>query len=82
MYQFLRALCRSCHDEIWDPVYGRFNYYNRDHEILYQEKPKLLRNELWDPNRVSDWTTDRVNDIYSICKRCTPVILTLRVCFR
>lgn len=60
MYQFLRALCRACHDEVWDPVIGRFNYYNRDHEILYQEKPKLLRNEHWDPNRVSDWSMDEV----------------------
>lgn len=40
--QFLRALVRAQHDEVWDPVKGRFNYYHRDSETLYQEKPKLL----------------------------------------
>ena len=40
--QFLRALCRAQHDEVWDPVKGRFNYYHRDSETLHQEKPKLL----------------------------------------
>lgn len=61
MYQFLRALCRACHDEVWDPVVGRFNYYNRDHEVLHQEKPKILRGEHWDPNRISDWSIDEVS---------------------
>jgi hypothetical protein len=40
--QFLRALVRAQHDEVWDPVKGRFNYYHRDSETLHQEKPKLL----------------------------------------
>jgi hypothetical protein len=61
MLQFLRALARASYDEIWDPVKGRFNYYHRDSEQLYQFKPKLLRNEPWDPNRVSDWSMDRVS---------------------
>jgi hypothetical protein len=42
MRQFLRALVRANYDEVWDPVKGRFNYYHRDSEMLYQEKPKLL----------------------------------------
>lgn len=42
MRQFLRALVRAQHDEVWDPVKGRFNYYHRESEVLHQEKPKLL----------------------------------------
>lgn len=42
MRQFLRALVRAQFDEVWDPVKGRFNYYHRDGETLYQDKPKLL----------------------------------------
>lgn len=40
--QFLRALVRATHDEVWDPVKGRFNYYHRESETLHQEKPLLL----------------------------------------
>lgn len=61
MWQFLRALSRAVHDEVWDPVHGRYNYYNRDHEILLQSKPNILRNEPWDVNRVTDWSVDRVS---------------------
>lgn len=64
MRQFLRALVRSSHDEVWDPVKGQFNYYNRDSQILYLEKPKLLRKEAWDPNRVPDWDIDRVRNYF------------------
>ena len=42
MRQFLRALVRATHDEVWDPVRGRFNYYHREAETLHQEKPRLL----------------------------------------
>jgi hypothetical protein len=41
-------------------VKGKFNYYNRDSSILFPDKPKILRNEPWDPNRVPDWNVDRV----------------------
>mmetsp|Transcript_17064 Transcript_17064/g.28887 ORF Transcript_17064/g.28887 Transcript_17064/m.28887 type:complete len:595 (-) Transcript_17064:297-2081(-) len=61
VWQFLRALARASHDEIWDPVKGRYNYYHRDAEVLHQLKPKLLRNEAWDPNRVHDWNLERVS---------------------
>ncbi len=60
IWQFLRALARASYDEIWDPVKGRYNYYHRDSEQLYQDKPRLLRSEPWDPNRVPDWSIDRV----------------------
>ncbi len=46
MRQFLRALVRATHDEVWDPVKGRFNYYNRETEVLHQEKPLLLGEQL------------------------------------
>jgi len=61
MRQFLRALVRATHDEVWDPVRGRFNYYHREAETLHQEKPRLLGKEPWDPNRVHDWDVDRVS---------------------
>lgn len=60
MLQFLQALCRTVHDEVWDPVHGQFNYYNRDHEELHLSKPIILRNEPWDPNHIPDWTIERV----------------------
>jgi len=28
--QFWRALARACHDEVWDPVKGKFNYFNQN----------------------------------------------------
>jgi hypothetical protein len=61
LYQFLRALVRANHDEVWDPVHGRFNYFNRVTEAMNTDKPKILRNERWDPNRVSDWTIEEVS---------------------
>jgi hypothetical protein len=61
MRQFLRALVRAAYDEVWDPVMGRFNYYHVETELLYVDKPKLLRTEPWDPNRIPDWTIDRVS---------------------
>ena len=64
--QFLRALVRATHDEVWDPVKGRYNYYNRDSEQLFTEKPLLLRGEAWDPNRIPDWDNARVSEIITI----------------
>lgn len=61
MRQFLRALVRATHDEVWDPVKGKYNYYNRDSEQLFQDKPLLLRGEAWDPNRIPDWDMDKVS---------------------
>ena len=60
MRQFLRALVRAAYDEVWDPVQGRFNYYHLETETLFTEKPLLLRTEPWDPNRIPEWTMDRV----------------------
>merc|ERR1712179_346636 len=57
---YLQGLCRGSMDEIWDPVTGSYNYYHRDAMYLYKEKPKLMRNEPWEPNRIPDWTVDRV----------------------
>ncbi len=58
---FLQAVARASYDEVWDPVKGKFNYLRRDTSVLYADKPKLLRNEPWDPNRVPDWDVDRVS---------------------
>lgn len=66
MRQFLCALVRATHDEVWDPVKGKYNYFNRDSEQLFQDKPLLLRNEAWDPNRIPDWNMDKVSKL-SIC---------------
>eukprot|EP01031_Cornospumella_fuschlensis_P039725 gene39725-48366_t len=59
--QFFRALVRASYDEVWDPIKGRFNYYHRETAVLHTEKPPLLGNEPWDPNRVPDWTVERVS---------------------
>eukprot|EP01038_Epipyxis_sp_PR26KG_P009811 gene9811-13202_t len=59
--QFLCALVRATHDEVWDPVSGQFTYYHRDAEVLHKSKPKLLRSQPWDPNRVPDWSIERVS---------------------
>ena len=56
----LCALCRAAYDQLWDPVMGRFTYFHRETEILYQDKPKLLRKQRWDPNFVPDWTKEEV----------------------
>lgn len=71
MWNFLRALARATYDEIWDPVKGRYNYFNRDSEQLFTEKPKILRNEPWDPNRISDWTIDRVRTMSFVWQICS-----------
>ena len=47
--------------QVWDPIKGRFNYYHRETAVLHTEKPPLLGNEPWDPNRVPDWTVERVS---------------------
>lgn len=61
--QFLRALARAAFEEVWDPVMGRFNYFHLETETLFQNKPKLLRGEPWDPNRIPDWSVDRVSAV-------------------
>lgn len=52
---------------MWDPIKGRYNYYHRDTAVLYQDKPRLLGNEPWDPNRVPEWTTSRVSIFLRRC---------------
>ena len=54
---------RASYDELWDPVTGTFTYYHRDSEVMFKSKPKLLRNEPWDPNRIPDWTVERVRTL-------------------
>lgn len=61
MRMFLQAVARASYDEVWDPVKGKYNYLRRDTSVLHPDKPKILRNEPWDPNRVTDWTVERVS---------------------
>lgn len=63
MWQYLRALTRAAYDEVWDPVHGKFNYFHVETETLMTDKPKVLRNEPWDPNRIPDWDIPRVSSI-------------------
>lgn len=59
-YFLLFSKVRGSYDEIWDPVTGKFNYFHIATEVMHKEKPLLLGSEPWDPNRVPDWTVDRV----------------------
>lgn len=61
MRQFLQTVARATYDEVWDPVKGKFNYLNRDSSVLFPDKPKILRNEPWDPHRVPDWNVEQVS---------------------
>ena len=56
----LCALCRNAYDQLWDPVAGKFTYFHRETEVLYMDKPKILRGQPWDPDYVKDWSRDEV----------------------
>ena len=51
---------RASHDQQWDPVKGKFNYYHREKEVLYEEKPVLLGSQHWDLNYIPNWSQERV----------------------
>ena len=59
--QMLIALLRCVYDQMWDPVRGRYMYFNRETEEYIYEKPKLLRGNLWDPDNVPEWDEYRVS---------------------
>lgn len=59
--QMLIALLRCVYDQMWDPVRGRYMYFNRETEEYIYEKPKLLRGNLWDPDNVPEWDEHRVS---------------------
>ena len=56
----LCTLCRAAYEQLWDPVNGRFTYFHRQSEILYNDKPRLLRDQRWDPTFVPDWNKEEV----------------------
>lgn len=58
--RFFYALVRSTFDQQWDAIHGRFTYYHREREMLYENKPLLLGSQPWDPNYVPDWEIDKV----------------------
>jgi len=58
--RFLWALVRSSHDQVWDPVQGKHTYFQREREVMFDDKPALLGSQPWDPHFVPDWTVDRV----------------------
>lgn len=61
--RFFYALVRASFEQQWDAVHGRFNYYHRATETIWEHKPKLLGNQPWDPNYVPDWDMDRVRPV-------------------
>ena len=59
--QMLIALLRCVYDQMWDPVRGKYMYFNRETEEYIYEQPKLLRGNLWDPDNVPEWDEHRVS---------------------
>jgi len=59
--KMLWALTRAAYDQIWDPVNGRWTYFHRESEILYEEKPRLMKYQPWDPDNVLEWNVERVS---------------------
>lgn len=65
--RFFWALVRATHDQIWDPVRGKFSYYHRESEVTHLEKPRLLGSQPWDPRFVPEWTGERVSIVVLQC---------------
>lgn len=59
--KMLWALTRAAYDQIWDPVNGRWTYFHRETEILYDQKPLLMKYQPWDPDNVLEWSVERVS---------------------
>ena len=60
VYKFLKAVVRSCMEQVWDPISGQFLYVNRNDNSSSPMKPLLLGSEQWDPKYVPGWDVDRV----------------------
>jgi hypothetical protein len=58
--RFFHALVRASFEQQWDAVHGRYTYYHRATEKMWEHKPKILGNQPWDPNYVPDWPIERV----------------------
>jgi hypothetical protein len=55
-----RAIARLSYEQIWDPLKGRWNYYEKEKAILLTEPMKLMRKQPWDPNNIEEWSMERV----------------------
>lgn len=55
-----RALARLTYEQIWDPLKGKWNYYEKERAILLTEPLKLMRKQPWNPNNIEEWSMDRV----------------------
>ena len=46
--------------EDWNPIDGKYQYFNTNTRMFHKEKPSLLGSELWIPNNVIAWDLPRV----------------------
>ena len=54
-------LVRVSYVQEWDPLDGSNKYLNLNTRVMENDKPKLLRNQPWDPHYVPEWSADRVS---------------------
>lgn len=55
-----RTIARLTYEQVWDPLKGKWNYYDTNLGILYEKPFLFMREQPWDPFNVEEWTSEQV----------------------